>query len=391
MQAYCLTPALLEEELMTGQFDPETVEKLQKKAANRTIKLVDITTAALASLQEAAASDSSNFNFSASNGNRNNISTAIISGSEEALYATANRLISNHNKSIAVAGKTIIRVLDNLNRPRLKSLQLGSRSIPLYERTLIMGILNVTPDSFSDGGKYDRIEKALTQAYRMSEEGADIIDIGGESTRPGHEPVPAEEELQRVMPVINQLKNDRSFKTPLSIDTYKAAVAEEALQAGVEMLNDVWGLKEDRAIGEVAARFGVPVCLMHNKKNTDYQQLIPDIIAEIEASIDIAHQAGIADNMIILDPGIGFGKTLQQNLEVMKHLPVLRSLGYPILLGTSRKSMIGKILDLPVEQRIEGTAATVAYGISAGVDIVRVHDVMAMRRVAVMTDAMVRR
>jgi dihydropteroate synthase len=390
MQAYYLTPALLEEELKAGRFDPEKVDQLKKKAAYRTIKLDKIPPATLSSLQEAVASDSNNLSFSLISSNCNGPITAIISGSEYALYATATRLI-NYGKNVAGAGKIIKKVLDNLNRPRVESLQLGSHSMPLYERTIIMGILNVTPDSFSDGGKFDRLENALTQAYRMTEEGADIIDIGGESTRPGHKPVPAEEELQRVMPVINQLKKDHSFKTPLSIDTYKAPVAEEALNAGVEMLNDVWGLKEDSAISEVAARFGIPVCLMHNKKNTDYQQLIPDIIGEIEASIEIAHQAGIADKMIILDPGIGFGKNLQQNLEVMKHLPVLRSLGYPILLGTSRKSMIGKILDLPVEQRLEGTAATVAYGISAGVDIVRVHDVMAMRRVAVMSDAMVRR
>lgn len=389
MQAYGLTPALLEEELKTCAYDPETLKEERKNVLCRMIKLGNIPPEILASLKEAVLSEN-NAIIILNNNHCNNYARAIISGPEKTLYAAANRLI-NAGEGAAKAGKALIRVLDNYKRPRMRTLQLGSYNLPLFERTLIMGILNVTPDSFSDGGKFNRLEHALTQAYSMAEEGADIIDIGGESTRPGHEPVSAAAELKRVMPVINQLKKDRSFKTPLSIDTYKAVVAEEALSAGVEMLNDVWGLKADTALGGVAARFKVPVCLMHNKKNTDYQQLIPDIITDIEESLKIACQAGIADDMMIVDPGLGFGKTLQQNLEVMKHLPVFRSLGYPILLGPSRKSMIGKTLNLPVEQRIEGTAATIAYGISMGADIIRVHDIKAMRRVAVMTDAMVRR
>ncbi len=225
----------------------------------------------------------------------------------------------------------------------------------------------------------------------MAAEGADIIDIGGESTRPGSQDITAGEELKRVMPVIEALKKDHSFKIPLSIDTYKASVAEQALEAGVEMLNDVWGLKKDSEIGSVAACYRVPVCLMHNRSNTNYDDLIPNIIAEIGESIELAHQAGIKDNQIIIDPGIGFGKNLEQNLEVMFHLQAFSKLGYPMLLGTSRKSMIGKTLDLPTEERLEGTAATVALGVSAGADIVRVHDVMQMKRVAVMSDAITRR
>ncbi len=272
-----------------------------------------------------------------------------------------------------------------------KKLHLGNNVFLLGKQTFIMGILNVTPDSFSDGGRYNHLENALEQAYKLSDEGADILDIGGESTRPGAAPITAEEELSRVIPVIKALKNDHSYELPLSIDTYKAVVAEEALKLGVEMINDVWGLKADRELGRVAANYKVPICLMHNRNNTDYRNLIPDIIAELKESIEIAHQMGISDRNIIVDPGIGFGKDLQQNLDVMHNLGLFCNLGYPLLLGTSRKSMIGKTLNLPLNDRVEGTAATIAYGISAGVDIIRVHDVQQMRRVSDMTDAIVRR
>ena len=224
----------------------------------------------------------------------------------------------------------------------------------------------------------------------MAEEGADIIDIGGESTRPGYRKISEEEELARVMPIIEALKSDPHFPAPLSIDTYKAAVAEEALRAGVEMVNDIWGLKADPRMGKLVAAYGVPVCLMHNRNSTEYRDLVPEVIFELQESIDLAKAAGIADDRIIVDPGIGFGKTAEQNLAVLHRLADFRGLGYPLLLGTSRKSTIGKVLNLPTEERLEGTAATVAIGIAAGVDIVRVHDVKEMRRVAMMTDAMVR-
>ncbi|MGM0652998.1 MAG: dihydropteroate synthase [Bacillota bacterium] len=273
----------------------------------------------------------------------------------------------------------------------MKNLDLGSIKLPLGERTLIMGILNVTPDSFSDGGRFDRVEKALEHAYRMAAEGADIIDIGGESTRPGHTPISAEEELSRIMPVIEGLINNHNFKLPLSIDTYKSEVAGRALAAGVKMLNDVWGLKKDKELGKLAAEHKVPICLMHNRSSTDYNDLIPDIIAELKESIELAHQADIDDRRIIIDPGIGFGKTYEQNLEVMRSLKDICSLGYPLLLGTSRKSIIAKTLNLPADERVEGTAATQVLGIAAGADIIRVHDVKEMKRVAMMTDAIVRR
>ncbi len=272
-----------------------------------------------------------------------------------------------------------------------RTLNLGGKIHHLDKRTLVMGILNVTPDSFTDGGRYYHVENAVEQAFKMAEEGADIIDIGGESVRPGFIPVSAEEELARVVPVIEALKRKHGLKVPLSIDTYKSIVAKEAILLGVEMINDVYGLKADRELGEVAAYYKVPICLMHNRDSTVYNDLIPDILTELGASIALAHSCGVKDSQIIIDPGIGFGKDLQQNLDVMFHLPRFRSLGYPLVLGTSRKSMIGKVLNLPKDERVEGTAATVAYGISAGADLVRVHDVLQMRRVADMTDAMIRR
>ena len=314
----------------------------------------------------------------------------VITGSEAELSAVCDSL-KEKGGAAASLGQLLHNSLNKLYRQKPRKLKLGKHLLPLGEKTLIMGILNVTPDSFTDGGQFDQLESALVQAHKMAQDGADIIDIGGESTRPGSKKIPAEDELKRIIPVITALKKDRSFKLPLSVDTYKAEVAEQALDAGVEMLNDVWGFKEDSAISRVAARYGVPVCLMHNRRSTDYTDLIPDILAELEESIELAHRAGIDDTRIIIDPGIGFGKNLQQNLEVMHHLQDFCNLGYPLLLGTSRKSMIGKTLELPAEERLEGTAATVAYGISVGADIVRVHDVLQMHRVAVMTDAMIRR
>ncbi len=316
--------------------------------------------------------------------------TMIIAGSEEKISLAAIELSAAVSGLIPV-GKLIKERLAVLNKGKRTKLALGGRIFDLGKKTCLMGILNVTPDSFSDGGQFNCLEKAIEHALQMAEEGADIIDIGGESTRPGYRQLPAEEELKRVMPIIKALKKEQSFKLPLSIDTYKAIVAEAALDAGVEMINDVWGLKADSAMAAVASRYRVPICLMHNRSDTDYHDLITEVIAELEESVAIALEAGISKEKIIIDPGIGFGKTLQQNLEVMLHLKDFHNLGFPLLLGTSRKSMIGKTLDLPAEERLEGTAATVAYGISAGAALVRVHDVKVMKRVVDMTDAMTRR
>jgi dihydropteroate synthase len=255
-------------------------------------------------------------------------------------------------------------------------------------RTYIMGILNVTPDSFSDGGKYQDMEAAVERAWQMVEEGADIIDIGGESTRPGFIPLDVETESRRLVPVVERLAHD--LKVPISIDTTKAVVAKRALEAGAHLINDIWGLQRDPDLAQVSAAFDAGVILMHNSDRCSYQDLMGDIIIFLCKSLEIAQGAGIKRENIALDPGIGFGKDLSQNLETLRRLQELQALGLPILLGTSRKSMVGRVLNLPVQDRVEGTAATVALGIAYGADFVRVHDVQAMKRVAVMTDAVVR-
>lgn len=276
-----------------------------------------------------------------------------------------------------------------LNLHRRIDLKCGRYELPLGKRTYIMGILNVTPDSFSDGGKFLDLDKAVEHAKRMVAEGADIIDVGGESTRPGSQEISAEEELKRIMPVLERLVKE--LEVPISVDTYKAEVAEEALRIGVHMVNDVWGMQRDPKMAAVVARYGVPVVVMHNQKGTDYQgDIIEELCRYFRKSIRLGVAAGIAQEKIILDPGIGFGKTPEQNMLVMSRLGELNDLGHPILLGTSRKSMIGKILDLPTEERLEGTLATTVLGIIQGVDIVRVHDVKENVRVAKVTDAIVR-
>lgn len=271
---------------------------------------------------------------------------------------------------------------------RPATIETSRYKLPLGKKTYIMGILNVTPDSFSDGGKYTDIQKAINRAKAMVDEGADIIDVGGESTRPGYTPVSLEEELHRVIPVIERLVKE--IKVPISVDTTKAEVARRAIELGADIINDQWGLQGDPAMAKVAAEHNVPVVVMFNKNDRQYEDIIGEHLAFLHRSVDIAVKAGLNRDKIIIDPGIGFGKSPEQNLYVMKHLSEFKSLGLPILLGTSRKSMIGHVLELPVGDRIEGTAATIAYGITQGVDIVRVHDVKEMARVARMTDAMVR-
>jgi dihydropteroate synthase len=262
----------------------------------------------------------------------------------------------------------------------------GEYVLDFSEKTYVMGILNVTPDSFSDGGHHNRIDQAVFHAKKMVEDGADIIDIGGESTRPGAAIVPVEEELERVIPVIEALKNE--VDVPLSIDTYKAETAYEAMKAGAHIINDVWGAKKDPEMARVMAEANVPVILMHNRFDMAYQDFMADVIADLEQSIAIAVNAGVKDENIILDPGIGFVRTYEQNLETMRRLNEIVDMGYPVLLGTSRKSMIGKALDLPVEERMEGTGATVCLGIERGCSIVRVHDVKEISRMTKMMDIM---
>ncbi|MBM7555150.1 dihydropteroate synthase [Thalassobacillus pellis] len=259
-------------------------------------------------------------------------------------------------------------------------------SFNLTEQSLVMGILNVTPDSFSDGGKYNDVDKAVEQAIQLERDGAHIIDIGGESTRPGHAPVGEQEELQRVLPAIEAVAANVSI--PISIDTYKAEVARQAIEAGADIINDVWGAKKDKNMAKVAADYGVPIIIMHNRDNNDYENLLVDMLEDLKESIAIGKQAGVKEENIILDPGVGFAKTQADNLMVMRHLDVFNQLGYPILLGTSRKRFIGSVLDLPAEDRMEGTGATVCMGLAKGVHIVRVHDVKPIARMVKMMDAM---
>ncbi len=252
-------------------------------------------------------------------------------------------------------------------------MRIGNRDFDTDNHTYVMGILNVTPDSFWDGGKYRGMDVALGHVAQMIRDGADIIDIGGESTRPGATPVEAADEIERVLPVIEAVR-DR-FDIPVSLDTYKNTVAWAGIGAGVDMINDVWGLKGDERMAEVIAQSHVPVCIMHNRENEKYSDIVTDVISDLKNSIEIASKAGIPDENIMIDPGIGFAKDHDQNMKLMAHLDELRSLGYPVLLGTSRKSMIGQALDLPADERLEGSLATTAWGMLHGVSFVRVHDV----------------
>ena len=264
-------------------------------------------------------------------------------------------------------------------------MRIGNREFDTKNETYIMGILNVTPDSFSDGGKFNHMDAALAHAEQMIRDGADIIDIGGESTRPGHTVISDEEEIARVTPVIEAVKSH--FDVPVSIDTYKGNVAEAALQAGADLVNDIWGFKFDYKTAEVTARYHAACCLMHNRNEAIYQNFLEDMGADMKECVAIAHNAGVPDDKIMLDPGVGFGKTYEQNLEAINHVDVLQELGLPILLGTSRKSVIGNTLDLPVDQRVEGTLATTVIGMLRGCSFVRVHDIKENHRIIQMTKA----
>lgn len=264
-------------------------------------------------------------------------------------------------------------------------MQIGNRNFEIGTHTYIMGILNVTPDSFSDGGKFDQLDAALHHVEEMIREGADIIDVGGESTRPGYEQISEEEEIARVVPVIEQIK--ARFDIPVSLDTYKASVATAGIQAGVDLINDIWGLKGDEKMAAVIAKSGLPCCLMHNRKEAVYQNYIQDVFADLEKTLEIAEKAGIARDKILLDPGIGFAKTYEQNLLLLQQLETMHSFGCPILLGTSRKSVIGLTLNLPAQERMVGTVATTVLGVIKGCSFVRVHDIRENVEAIKMTEA----
>lgn len=270
---------------------------------------------------------------------------------------------------------------------RLGVTRCGNVEFRWGQRTYVMGVVNVAPDSFSGDGLRS-VDDAVAQAWRFVAEGADIIDVGGESTRPDFTPISIEEELGRVLPVVERLINE--LPAPVSIDTYKSAVARDAVAAGARMINDVWGLKRDPELAQVAADSGIPLVITQNQRGASFHHFFPELVADLERSLQLALKAGVEWSNIIVDPGVGFGKTVEQNLEIVRRLSELKSLGRPILLGTSRKSFIGLVLDLPVDQRLEGTAASIAIGIANGADMVRVHDIGQMVRVVRMSDAIIR-
>lgn len=265
-------------------------------------------------------------------------------------------------------------------------MRIGNKEFVTRGKTYIMGILNVTPDSFSDGGKWNRMDAALRHVEEMLAEGMDIVDIGGESTRPGYTLIPDQEEIDRVVPMIEAIK--ARFDVPVSLDTYKSAVANAGLSAGADLINDIWGLKYDPDMARVIAEAKAPSCLMHNRKAQDYREFFPNMLDDLRETIALADAAGIARDTIILDPGVGFAKSLENNLECVRRLPeLIAAFNLPVLLGTSRKSMIGLTLNLPADQRVEGTVATSVMAAMAGCMFVRVHDVRANARAVKMTEA----
>ena len=268
-------------------------------------------------------------------------------------------------------------------------MRIGTQEFDTKENIYIMGILNVTPDSFSDGGKYHGIDAALKRAEEMKGDGAAIIDVGGESTRPGYTPVSEEEEMERILPVIEAIKS--SLDVPVSVDTYKSKVAEAAILAGADLINDIWGLKADPRMAEIIAKHNVACCLMHNRENTNYANFIEDMLADLKETIHLAKKAGIAEDKMMLDPGVGFAKSYEQNLTAIRELRRVTELGYPVLLGTSRKSVIGITLDLPSDQRLEGTLVTTVTAVEKGCSFVRVHDVKENYRTIQMAKAIYKR
>lgn len=265
---------------------------------------------------------------------------------------------------------------------------IGGKTFDTENEMYIMGILNITPDSFSDGGKFNNQDDALRHAEEMISEGADIIDIGGESTRPGHTVITKEEEIERVIPVIEAVK--KRFDVPVSIDTYKPDVAEAAVKAGADLVNDIWGLKYDVKMAELIAKYDLPCCLMHNRKEAVYEDYMNDVVNDLKETVSIALKAGIKKENIMLDPGVGFGKTYEHNLIVMNHLEMIKEIGYPVLLGTSRKSMIGLTLNVPADKRMVGTAATTVIGAMKGCAFYRVHDCKENKQALMMARAILR-
>ena len=382
-------------ELKAIGVDPAGIRIMVQKAVHRAIKIKGIRPIPANIIKQEMLSRGGEVAVSYGALNQSVSKTDIlIFGTEKQIIELSEKL-GEHQFGLPELGRQIKALLDCFEEnPR--PIKVGRLKMDFGRRTYIMGILNVTPDSFSDAGKFMSFDEAVSHAKRMAEDGADIIDIGGESTRPGSKAVSSSEEKKRVIPIIKKLSKDKDIV--ISIDTTKADVAEEALSAGAHMVNDISGLHFDKKIAKVVAKIGVPIVLMHIKGiprtmqgNPVYNDLVGEILDYLEDGIKVAESSGINREKIIIDPGIGFGKTADHNLDIIRKLGEFRSLGRPVLIGTSRKAVIGKVLDLPSEERLEGTAATVAASICNGADIVRVHDVPEMVRVVKMTDAIVRR
>lgn len=359
------------------------------KAVHRVIKVEEVRTVAANLLKQEMLAKGGEAALTRGAANFSVDHTDVLLMATVKQYREVIKKLKMQDFGLAKLAEQISQVLDNLEAKKPYIIDCRGKNLTIGERTLVMGILNVTPDSFSDGGKFFKVDDAVAHAHQMVEEGADLIDAGAISTRPGFEEISQEEEIERLLPVLEILIKE--IDVPISVDTYRAKVARKALDAGAHMINDQWALKADPDLAKVCAEYNVPVFLMHNQKDTEYKNLMEEMLASLQESIDIGLAAGIKKENLIIDPGIGLGKDLEQSLECMKRLREFKTLGYPLLLATSRKSMIGKTLDLPVDQRVEGTAATVALGIAYGADMVRVHDVKEMVRVCRMTDAMVRR
>jgi dihydropteroate synthase len=399
------TPARILAELEKIGSSPPGIEIMAPKASFQTVKVENLNFAAANIIKQEMLAQGGEAAISrAVYSTKGEDSDVLILGTVRHFQDLIRKLHLQPFKSLMRLASELELALARYAGEELTPLDMGGRLFVWGARTYIMGVVNVTPDSFSgDGLGYD-VERAVAQAESMVAEGADLIDVGGESTRPGSQPVEAEEELRRVLPVVEALA--QRIDVPLSIDTYRSEVAKAAVEAGASLINDIWGLHMDPELGQVAARYQVPLVLMHNRsrpkdavqterlggryQGVEYEDLMADIIRELRESMTLALEAGVEREKIIVDPGIGFGKTVPQNLQLLASLSELKVLGRPVLVGPSRKSFIGYTLDLPPEDRVEGTAAAVAVGITCGADIVRVHDVKEMARVARMTDAIVR-
>ena len=373
--------------------DDSGIEIMLDKAVFKIIKLEDVKSRAASILKQTFLSKGAEVAVSKSVANFSFENTDVLICATIKQYKEALQTLRVQPWGLEIISLEIEMILNTLDRypKRNYSSQITNSSFSIEKgKTLVMGILNVTPDSFSDGGKFNNINSALHHTEKLIAAGADILDIGAESTRPygGCEKVSTDQELERLIPILEKIH--KNFDIPISVDTYKAKVAEEALKQGALLINDIWGLKFDPDMAKVIAEFNVPVVIMHNQEGTYYKKnIISEMLRSLRESMKIGLQAGISLDKFIVDPGIGFGKTTQQNLIVMSRLEELFSLGCPILLATSRKRFIGETLELPLDDRVEGTSATVALGIAKGVNIVRVHDVKEIKRITTMMDAMI--